>query len=160
MPYALQIFFQVFFSYLATIAFAVMINAPRRVLNACGISGAVGWITYWTLFQLGTGKTLANLVGAFLAGVCGIIFSRMQKMPVIIYNIPALVPLVPGATAYQAIRVLVLDNLNEALQLLLRVIMVAGAIAVGFMLAQLMATITAQKRYQIRRKRSSDLDKK
>lgn len=66
-------------------------------------------------------------------------------MPVIIFNIPGLVPLVPGATAYQAVRALVLGDLNQALSLTFRVAMVAGAIAVGFLLAQLVAEMTYRK---------------
>lgn len=63
----------------------------------------------------------------------------------IIFNIPGLVPLVPGATAYQAVRALVLGNFDQALSLTFRVAMVAGAIAVGFMMAQLLAEQTYRR---------------
>ena len=62
-------------------------------------------------------------------------------MPVIIFNIPGFVPLVPGAIAYQAVRAVVMGQLNAALRYVSRVIMIAGAIAVGFMLAQLLSEL-------------------
>ncbi|WP_125706514.1 threonine/serine exporter family protein [Lacticaseibacillus daqingensis] len=142
MPYGLQLLVQVSFSYLSTVAFAIIINVPRRALNLAGWSGAIGWLVYWLLMGLHSGRMLANLLGALAIGVCGMLFARRKKMPVIIFNIPGLVPLVPGATAYQAVRALVLGDMEVALQLTLRVAMVAGAIAVGFMLAQLLAETT------------------
>ncbi|WP_125579378.1 MULTISPECIES: threonine/serine exporter family protein [Lacticaseibacillus] len=145
MPLPVQILIQVSFSYLSTIAFAIIINVPHRALNLAGWAGAIGWLVYWSLMQLATGRMLANLLGAFAIGICGLIFSRRKKMPVIIFNIPGLVPLVPGATAYQAVRALVLGNFDQALSLTFRVAMVAGAIAVGFMMAQLLAEQTYRR---------------
>lgn len=142
MPYWLELLVQLSFSYLSTVAFAIIINVPRRALNLAGWAGAIGWLTYWLLMELHTGRMLANLLGALAIGVCGMLFARRKKMPVIIFNIPGLVPLVPGATAYQAVRALVLGRIETALALTLRVAMVAGAIAVGFMLAQLLAETT------------------
>lgn len=143
MPYWVQFLVQLSFSYLSTVAFAIIINVPRRALNLAGWAGAVGWLVYWVLaYDFDVGRMLANLCGAFAIGLCGIIFSRVKKMPVIIFNIPGLVPLVPGATAYQAVRALVLGQIDKASRLTIRVVMVAGAIAVGFMLAQLLAEQT------------------
>lgn len=133
---------QAAFSYLATVAFAICINVPRRALNACGIGGMVGWMCYWLFSNLGTGRMVGNLLGAFMIGIFGILFSRMKKMPVIIFNIPGLVPLVPGATAYQAVRATVLGNYVEAMGYAISVIMTAGAIAIGFMLAQVVGDLT------------------
>ncbi|MCI1987433.1 MAG: threonine/serine exporter family protein [Lactobacillus sp.] len=146
MPYGIQLLIQISFSYLSTVAFAIIINVPRKALNLAGWAGAIGWLVYWVLlYDLDVGRMLANLLGAFAIGLCGMIFSRLKKMPVIIFNIPGLVPLVPGATAYQAVRALVLGQVTEASRLTVRVAMVAGAIAVGFMLAQLLAEQTYRR---------------
>lgn len=145
MPYWLQFLIQLSFSYVSTVAFAIIINVPHRALNFAGWAGAIGWIVYWVLtYDLQVGRMMGNLLGAFAIGLCGMIFSRIKKMPVIIFNIPGLVPLVPGATAYQAVRALVLGQIDKASKLTVRVAMVAGAIAVGFMLAQLLAEQTYQ----------------
>ncbi|WP_415858700.1 threonine/serine exporter family protein [Latilactobacillus sakei] len=71
--------------------------------------------------------------------------ARYKRMPVIIFNIPGLVPLVPGGTAYRAVRNLVLGNISQAVTQSISVIMVAGAIAVGFMFAQILADITRKE---------------
>lgn len=138
----LQFIVQLSFSYLSTVAFAICINVPRRGLNCAGLAGMIGWITYWVLWRLGVSVMLANLAGAFLIGIAGILFARWQKMPVITFNIPGLVPLVPGGTAYEAVRAFASNQQSQGIELLVRVIMVAGAIAVGFMFAQLFTELT------------------
>ncbi|WP_232321161.1 threonine/serine exporter family protein [Latilactobacillus sakei] len=88
---------------------------------------------------------MANLFGALAVGIVGSILARYKRMPVIIFNIPGLVPLVPGGTAYRAVRNLVLGNISQAVTQSISVIMVAGAIAVGFMFAQILADITRKR---------------
>ena len=44
-----NLFIQFLFSFLATAAFAIITNVPRRSLICCGLSGAFGWMIYWTL---------------------------------------------------------------------------------------------------------------
>lgn len=141
MSWIFALLIQLSFSYLATVAFAIIINVPRKALNLAGWSGMMGWLAYWLLMEAGIGRMMANLTGAFVIGLCGIFFARYKKMPVIIFNIPGFVPLVPGAIAYQAVRAVVMGQLNAALRYVSRVIMIAGAIAVGFMLAQLLSEL-------------------
>ncbi|GKQ43478.1 membrane protein [Companilactobacillus sp. RD055328] len=133
----LQVIIQIVFAFLSTIGFAIIINNPKRALLACGVVGAAGWIVYWILYNLQFGRVLSNFTGAFVAGFLGLIFARVKKMPAILFNIPALVPLVPGATAYQAVRTMVIGDMDKAIQLIVIVALVTGAIAMGYMMAQL-----------------------
>lgn len=142
----IQFIIQAIFSYVSTVCFGVCMNVPRKALLTCGIGGMFGWQVYWVLFQLGTGRMAANLFGALVVGLCGSYLAKKQKMPVILFNIPSLVPLVPGGTAYQAIRNLVLGETLTAIQLLVSVIMIAGSIAVGFMLAQIITELSYRQK--------------
>lgn len=142
MSFWLQALIQFGFSYISTVAFAICINVPRRGLNFAGLAGMIGWMVYWLLIQAHMSIMLGNLLGAFAIGIAGVLFARYKKMPVIMFNIPGLVPLVPGATAYEAVRALVSADLDQGIRLLVQVILVAGSIAVGFMFAQLFSEIT------------------
>ncbi|WP_086313271.1 hypothetical protein A5821_000782 [Enterococcus sp. 7F3_DIV0205] len=121
------------FSYLSTVTFGIVTNVPRKVLNACGITGAVGWMIYWSTENLEAGGIFANFLGAIGIGLLSIYFSRRKKMPMTIFNIPSLVPLVPGGPAYQAVRNIVLGDYVNGVHSIIKVIMTAGAIAAGFM---------------------------
>lgn len=95
----------------------------------------VGWMTYWFCFRAGMGRMVSNLLGAFLIGILGLFFARIKKCPVTVFNIPALVPLVPGMPTYQAVRALVVGNYTHGQELILRVAIVTGAIGLGFLLS-------------------------
>lgn len=142
MNFMLQSVVQASFSYASTVAFAICINVPRRGLHFAGLAGMIGWMVYWFLWKAGLSVMIANLFGAFCIGIAGIVFARWKKMPVIIFNIPGLVPLVPGGTAYEAVRAFAEGNQSYGIERLVRVVMVAGAIAVGFMFAQLVTEQT------------------
>lgn len=126
------------FSYLSSLGFGVIINVPRRALNACGFIGMLGWLTYLVIKNLEAGAMLANLGAALAIGLCSIFMARWQKMPTILFNIPSLVPLVPGGQAYQAVRYFALNDNTVALRYVVQVAMIAGAIAMGFFLAELL----------------------
>ncbi|OJG28136.1 hypothetical protein RU98_GL001384 [Enterococcus caccae] len=121
------------FSYLSTVTFGIVTNVPRKVLNACGITGAVGWMIYWSTENMDAGGIFANFLGAIGIGMLSIYFSRRKKLPMTIFNIPSLVPLVPGGPAYQAVRSIVLGDYVSGVHFIIKVIMTAGAIAAGFM---------------------------
>ncbi|WP_207694929.1 hypothetical protein DOK67_0002777 [Enterococcus sp. DIV0212c] len=121
------------FSYLSTVTFGIVTNVPRKVLNACGITGSVGWMIFWLTKNLEAGAIFANFLGAIGIGLVSIYFSRRKKMPMTIFNIPSLVPLVPGGPAYQAVRSIVLGEYVDGFHSIIKVIMTAGAIAAGFM---------------------------
>ena len=52
-----------------------------------------------------------------------------------VFNIPALVPLVPGMPAYQAVHALIVGDYPHGQELILRVAIVTGAIGIGFLLS-------------------------
>ena len=137
----MNLLINILFSYLASVGFGVLLNIPRRALNGCGIIEVLGWMVYLFIKHLDLGNMLANLLAAFAIGVTAIIFARVKKMPMILFNIPSLVPLVPGGQSYRAIRYFALGNNSLAIEYLVQVGMIAGAIAMGFFLAELVGQV-------------------
>ncbi|MCM8655007.1 MULTISPECIES: threonine/serine exporter family protein, partial [Lactiplantibacillus] len=93
-------------AYLATAGFGVLLNIPRRAVNLSGWVGAAGWFTNEVLYHilpLGIDAKLAigNLVAAIVIGVASGMAARYKRMPMIILNIPSLVPLGPGGQSYR-----------------------------------------------------------
>lgn len=131
----------VIFCYAATVGFAVILNIPRRGLNACGINGVAGWVVYVLVRQYSSSSMLANLLASFAIGLVAMVCARAKKMPMILFNIPSLVPLVPGGQAYKTVRYFALDRNDVALTYLVQVGMIAGSIAVGFFLAEFVSQV-------------------
>lgn len=101
-------------TYFATVTFGVLINVPRRGLNAGGIISTLGFLAYLLCLQAGAGIAIANLIGALLIGVLSMQAARWLKMPVINFNIPSMVPFVPGGQAYQMVKNFALGDNAEA----------------------------------------------
>lgn len=137
----MNIFLQILFSYLATIGFGIIVNIPRKALNACGIIGVLGWLTYLGINNGLQSSIMANLVAAFIIGGLSIICARYKKMPTILFNIPSLVPLVPGGQAYRAARYFVFGNVELGINYAVQAALIAGSIAMGFFLAELVGQV-------------------
>lgn len=133
-----DLFVQFIFSFLASAAYAIITNVPRRSLIACGLSGASGWMIYWFAIQFGANAALGSLLGALSVAAVSFICSKILKLPVTIFNIPGMVPLVPGGLAYQAVRNLVIGNYETAITSAVQAIMIAGAIALGLVLSEVL----------------------
>ncbi|WP_369404079.1 threonine/serine exporter family protein [Secundilactobacillus similis] len=71
-------------------------------------------MAYLLCLQAGAGIAIANLIGALLIGVLSMQAARWLKMPVINFNIPSMVPFVPGGQAYQMVKNFALGDNAEA----------------------------------------------
>ena len=109
---------------------------------------------YWQLHEMGHGIGSANFMLPLRLAVSAS-FSRRKKMPMIIFNIPSLVPLVPGGPAYKAVREFALGDNLLGLENLMIVLITAGAIAGGFMMTSVVEKTIASWQ----NKRRARLDK-
>ena len=86
---------------IATIAFGITFQVPRRHYLAAGITGAVGWMVYiFGVELLGMSPAIATLVATLPLTGCARFFSITHKAPVTIFLLPGIFPLVPGAGIY------------------------------------------------------------
>lgn len=122
---------------ISSIGFGIITNVSRRALPSIGLVGSLGWVVYWLCNQTFMGSALANLVAACVISLASSYFARRNKMPMTILIIPSIVSLVPGGTAYQAIRSFVSDEDLAGLGYAVDVVVTAAALAAGFLLAKL-----------------------
>ncbi len=151
----IHIIIEALLAYAATVGFAIILNVPRRALNVAGWIGAAGWAAYEAIIaHVGAQPPLswmavAMLTAGLLIGLLSNWAARVKRMPVILFNIPSLVPLVPGGQAYQVIRNLVTNHPNVAMNYLGQVVAIAGMIALGFLLAELLVRLSRKLRYNV-----------
>ncbi|MGF7437370.1 threonine/serine exporter family protein [Lentilactobacillus senioris] len=131
--------------YLAGVGFGLIVNLPYRALNLAGISGVVGWGSYYLVDSLpNTGIGIANFSGAMALGIFAMIVARIMRMPSILFDVPGLVPLVPGGQAYELIKNFATGHYSEAWNYATQVIWIAGSIALGFIAAETILRIVHQ----------------
>ncbi|MDO7908614.1 threonine/serine exporter family protein [Paenibacillus sp. JX-17] len=128
---------QLITSFIAAAAFVIIFNAPRRTLLQCGLVGMISWFVYFMLVDR-YDALAASLAATFIVGIVCQAFARLYKMPVIIFSVAGIIPLVPGGMAYDAMRNFVEHDYNNAMELAAEAMMISGSIAVGLVLSEVL----------------------
>lgn len=130
-----------FYSFMATACFGIIFNAPIKAIPYCGFVGSIGWTIYYVLMQIGVQEVQATFAAAFAIALVAQYFAQRLKMPMIIFNVSGIIPLVPGGIAYNTMRNIVELDYNLGLQNGMRVLMISGAIAMGLVFAEVITQL-------------------
>lgn len=122
------------FSVFATLGFCVLFNIKGKNLLYASFGGGLGWFVYMLCLDMKLTTTTSMFIASLLIGFYSEVMARVQKAPVTIFVVCALIPLVPGGGMYYTMLESVKGNINNSLQLGLETITNAGALAVGIVL--------------------------
>ncbi|TVY07076.1 threonine/serine exporter [Paenibacillus cremeus] len=127
---------QLLTSFVASSAFSILFNVPRKTLLPCGFVGMLGWLLYVLLQELPVGAIMASLAASFFVTVLSQVLAKIYKTPIIVFSVSGVIPLVPGGTAYDAMRNVVENHYDLAVQLGAKAFMISGAIAFGLVCSE------------------------
>lgn len=125
---------QFLFAGVGTLSFAILFACPRRSLPFCALVGAVGWFAYELLVMFGADASTASLLAAIPLTLLARIFSITIKMPVTIFLLSGIFPLVPGAGIYYTAYYFIQGNNDLAFSHGINTFKVAVALAIGITL--------------------------
>ncbi len=129
---------QLILSFFATAGIGVIFNVPRKNLIYCGFVGVVGWMIYFILTEHGMDVVNASFFSAFVIAIVSHLYARRFKMPMIIFIIGGIIPLVPGGMAYNAMRNVVEADYIQGLQYGFKAFLITGAIVIGLVFAEVL----------------------
>ena len=109
----------------ATLSFAVIFSAPKKELFYCGFTGALGWIIYYIMVQFDMGVVFPSLT------IMARIFAAARSMPVTVYLLSGIFPLVPGAGIFYTAYYLFTNDRALSSSKGIETFEVAGAIVLG-----------------------------
>lgn len=89
-------------SAVAILGFALLFRVPFRVLYLCVLAGALGYGTRSIILENNGNVILASLVGATIVGFLGYFLAQKYRMPTPVFTVPAIIPFIPGALAFQS----------------------------------------------------------
>ena len=122
------------FSFSTTVAFAVLLQAPRKTLPISGIIGAVGWVVFlYVRREMGSSSFYANICATLILSLLSELAARVFKQPATVFVIPGIFPIVPGLGMYNGMAQLIENNYEQGISLLLTAGLDAAAIALGIM---------------------------
>lgn len=119
----------------AAIAFIVYFSVPRRDTPAAVIAAFVAWGTAFGAERLGVTGPAAAFLGALAVGIFANENARRRDRPTQILLVPGIVMLVPGAFGFVSVDQLLWGNPAEGAAGLVQTVMIAGALAIGLVLA-------------------------
>lgn len=129
----MMILFQFIYAFLATIGFCILFHVPKKKIGWSSLVGAMGWVTYSYSVYDGQSKLLACFFGACIVGLLADILSRVCREAAIVYIIPGIIPLVPGAGMYYTTLYLINGDLSAAASKGTETLLMAGSISVGLL---------------------------
>lgn len=134
----MTLIFQTIISFFASLFFAIIFNAPKKLLISCGFVGAIGWAVYTIAEAANLTLAIGVFLGSLSLSLCAHFFARYHKRPVIIFNVAGIIPLVPGGVAYDATKNLIISDFSEALVKGMEATLASGAIAFGLLIAEIL----------------------
>lgn len=138
------------FAYLATMAFAVLFQAPKKIVVIGGFIGAVGWVVFIYLrHEMGYTSFTSNFCATLSLALASELSSRIFKQPVTVFVIPGIVPLVPGLGIYQGMFAIINNDYNDGTSLLLTAMTDSVAIAIGIMLVSSVFRVLKMRRFLV-----------
>ncbi|MCD8089944.1 MAG: threonine/serine exporter family protein [Clostridiales bacterium] len=132
-----DIIFHFVVAYLATAAFGIVFYAPVKTLPFSAVTGAFGYISYYLILQhIENSEILACTAGGIVIAFLSEIFAAVQKNPVTAYEMPAIMPLVPGIGLYRTMITFMQNDSVGAIDYLFQTILSAASIAIGLILTE------------------------
>lgn len=119
----------VFYACAAAFGFGIFFNLRGKKLVTASFCGGIGWLFY--LIGAFGGDVFQNFLASCAITVFAEIMARAQRAPVIVYLAPALIPLVPGGTIYEAMLYALNGENDLFISTGLRAMTITGALSLG-----------------------------
>ena len=130
----MTLFLQFLAAFGATVGFTLIFNIPHRHIFFAGFSGACGWVLFKYLLLTGQSVVISCFIASCLIAALSELFSRIFKEASLIFIIPGILPLVPGAGMYQTMLALLQEDLQATARIGTETLLITGAIAVAIIM--------------------------
>lgn len=137
-------FMQAILSFAAAAGFGVIFNAPKKSLFYCGIVGMTGWLVYSYVDDLSNDPSKSSFAGAFTVAFIAHLMAKKFKMPMIIFSVAGIIPLVPGGSAYNAMRNVIEKDYSKAIEYGSVALIISGSIAMGLVFAEIITQLSVK----------------
>ncbi|PSB62255.1 hypothetical protein C7B61_14775, partial [filamentous cyanobacterium CCP1] len=106
-------------------------NVPRKALFPCSAIGMGGYLLKTSLQEFGMTDAAAIFFGALFLGIVGAIPAKRMQLPMVLFVITGIIPIVPGTAVYQTVVFFNQGDVLGGLQNAIDAAFGIGAIAAG-----------------------------
>lgn len=126
---------------LGTLGFSILFYVHPRRLTLATLGGVLTTAMYLLAGHFLGGELLPNLLGALVGAGFSEICARLTKVPVPVYMVPCVIPLVPGSALYATMFNFVSGNYATAADAALKTLVVALGISGGIVIASVIGLL-------------------
>jgi uncharacterized membrane protein YjjB (DUF3815 family) len=126
---------------LSTLGFSILFYAHPKRLPLTTLGGFLASAVYLSAAYFLSGELIPNLLAALVGAGYSDVTARRTKVPVPVYLIPCLIPLVPGSALYETMTRMVSGEYGEAVTWGLYALRVAIGIASGILAASVLGIL-------------------
>ena len=123
---------------LGTLGFSILFYVHPRRLTVATFGGILNCAVYLLAGHFLAGELLPNLLGALAGAGFSEIMARTTKVPVPVYMVPCVIPLVPGGALYNTVFNFVAGNYTAAAAAGLTTLQIALGISGGIVIASVL----------------------
>ena len=132
-------------SFIASLAFGIQFNIKFKHIIAAGFGAVICQLVYMIIINTGASEALSCFFAAVTISLYSEILARRLRVPVNMYLVVGIIPLVPGGYIYNTMITLIGGNIDEFSRQFVDTISIAGAIAMGVFAVSSIARITSLK---------------
>lgn len=126
---------------IGTMGFVIFFEVKKNRMLASLIGGVIGTAAYLVLEYLGVHEFFANAGAAFIITIYSECAARLLRTPVIVFQIPGVIVLVPGKALYHTMSNLITGHFDEAGQYAVVTISIAAGIIIGIVCGTMLYSI-------------------
>ena len=150
----MQEIIQIAASFIGSLGFAALYNLHGKKLWIAGVGGMICWGSYLGFLNLIQNGFITNLLATVVATAYAEVMARVQKTPVTVYLISAIIPMVPGGTLYYTMNYAIAKEWDLFYRYGQKTLMIAAAMARGIMIASSLFQMYSQIRVYYKKRKS------
>ncbi|HHD2754257.1 TPA: threonine/serine exporter family protein [Clostridium perfringens] len=123
------------YAFFSALGFGIIFNIKGKNLIFSSLCGGLGWFVY--LFSskfISTNENFNYFLAAIFISLFSEISARVLKVPVLVFLVCGIIPLVPGGGMFYTMLETLKGNTDKALSLGCNTLMLAGSLATGIVL--------------------------
>ena len=138
---------------ISTLGFSILFYVHPRRLFVATLGGVLTTAVYLLAGHFLGGELLPNLIGALVGAGFSEIMARFTKVPVPVYMVPCVIPLVPGSALYETMFNFVTGSYTAAAAAGMRALEIAMGIAGGIVVASVIGLFIRPRKKRFVKKR-------
>ncbi len=138
-----NIYVQLISSTIGCIGFSLWFKIKGRQVAYSGLGAFLTWLIYLVAYHYTENVFSAVLIASIFVAAFAQVMARINKAPATIFRTSAVFPLIPGSKLYYMMYFTVMRKPHEALDNAWRLIVVCVAIALGFIVVEIISKYLA-----------------